>query len=90
MKYLQLHKLIWLILVLALTFIDITLVAIDYLIYVIWNFKLSFPFKETWKEMHYKSELVPVEEGSKVKILKGRTDNSIKDTIKRRYHILFN
>ena len=86
MKYLQLHKLIWLILVLFITFIDLSYVAISYIFYVIWNFKLSFPFTETWKETHCKKEFVAVNKDIEVI---SKTDKSIKDTIIRRYHILF-
>lgn len=90
MKYLQLHKLIWLILVLTITFIELVFVAISYVFYVIWNFKLSFPFTETWKELHHNDEFVPLNEYTKIiKVRKSKTDKSFKDTIIRRYHILF-
>ena len=88
MKYLQLHKLIWLILVLALTFIELVFVAIDYLIYVIWNFKLSYPFKKVWKEEHRRHKYGHNEKSGEI-IFRCKTDETIKDTIIRRYHYYF-
>lgn len=90
MKYLQLHKLIWLMLVLIPTFFEMLFVALCYALYIIWNFKLSFPFKEMWEDIHYKGGVVTLSKDCKIKVIKGRTDYSIKETIMRRYHILFN
>lgn len=89
MKYLQLHRLIWILLILIITFIEIIFVVIDYIIYVIWNFKLSFPFKATWKEMHRVDKFTHNEIYDKVKKFKSETDETIKDTIVRRYHYYF-
>lgn len=50
MKYLCLHKILWLLIVLAYTFIEIALVLVIYIAYVLWNFK--FPQTNIWKNIH--------------------------------------
>ena len=75
MKYLKIHKLIWLILVLAFTAVDASMWLVAYIVYVLWEFR--FP-KKFWKELHQSSD---IEE------LNGLIyeDKNIIETIKRRY-----
>ena len=75
MKYLKIHKLIWLILVLAFTAVDAAMWLVAYIVYVLWEFR--FP-KKFWKELHQSS--YSDERNGLI-----YEDKNIIETIKRRY-----
>lgn len=52
MKYLKLHYLLWTLLVIAFTLLDLVLWVVIYTLYVLWNFKLP---KDLWGACHQSS-----------------------------------
>ena len=49
MKYLGIHKLLWLLLVVVYTLLDLLLIGIDSLFYIMWHFKIP---KNQWRKCH--------------------------------------
>ena len=79
MKYLGIHKLLYILILIFFLIIEITLVGISYILYVIWNFRL--PLTNWWHILHsYKSRW----DGSWVE------DYNPWQTLVRRYKIIFN
>lgn len=74
MKYLGIHKLVWAVLVIALTLFETALISISVILYVLWNFRL--PSNNVWKEFH-------TDDGFRSGTM--FSDNNIWETIKRRY-----
>lgn len=50
MKYLDIYKLFWFLLVLFYTTVEIILIGIAYIAYIVWNFK--FPKGNLWYNFH--------------------------------------
>ena len=51
MKYLGIHKLLWILISLSYLIVEIVIAGISYIIYVIWNFKL--PQVNWWYNLHH-------------------------------------
>lgn len=79
MKYLGIHKLLWFLLVLIYTMIDLLLVIISDIFYVIWNFKIP---KNQWSNYHTYTEFNFLTRKNEAIYV----DNNIIETIKRRYN----
>lgn len=77
MKYLGLHKLLWAIIVVALTFIEALILLFVALLFIIWNFELPVAF---WKSTHT---------GCSRWDYSPYCDKNIWQTIKRRYNSVF-
>lgn len=78
MKYLQLHKLLWGLIISIYTLGDLILVTICWILYVIWNFKFPETYWRGWHTVSGKHTLT----GRPV------SDNNIWDTLKRRYNLI--
>ena len=50
MKYLGIHKLLWILILLSYLIVEIMITGVLYIIYVIWNFKL--PQVNWWYNLH--------------------------------------
>lgn len=76
MKYLGLHILVWRLLVLVFTLLDLVLWTIVYILYAFWEFKIP---KDFWSELH---------KSSKRDELSGLVyrDKNIMETIRRRFN----
>lgn len=86
MKYLYIHKIIWVILVTGWTLFESTIICIYCILYILWNFKLP---KNVWSSWHTYSEYVVDTSFCPPKIiLKLTSDATILVTIKRRYKII--
>lgn len=87
MKYLGIHKLLWLLIVIIYTLFDILITYFMYIIYIIWNFKIP---KNWWREYHFQ-EKYTINKKHKRPLFKVERiiDDDIFITIKRRYN-LFN
>jgi hypothetical protein len=53
MKYLGLHKLIWLVILIVFTLFEMAMICVAYAVYILWNFKLP---PNLWKIMHTSSK----------------------------------
>lgn len=84
MKYLMIHKLLWIVIVLLSVIFELLYCAVGYILYVLWNFK--FPKDNLWETSHtyYDTDKSPLSEDCVT------TDKNPWETIKRRYHIFFN
>jgi hypothetical protein len=49
MKYLGLHKLIWLVILIVFTLFEMALICVVYVVYILWNFKIP---PNLWKVTH--------------------------------------
>ena len=79
MKYLGIHKLLWILILLSYLIVEIVVVYIFYILYVIWNF--SLPRINWWYNLHhYESDW----DGSWIE------DYNPWQTLVRRYRIIFN
>lgn len=79
MKYLGIHKLLWILILLSYLIVEIALAGVSYIWYVIWNFQL--PQVNWWYEIHhYESDW----DGSWIE------DYNPWQTLVRRYRIIFN
>lgn len=84
MKYLMIHKLVWIILVLIYTIAEmIFYYGIYYIIYVLWNFK----FPKNWWERFHEYDNYDVVDGDINNLI--IVDSNPWETIKRRYNIFF-
>lgn len=77
MKYLGLHKLIWAIIVIALTSFECVIILFIYLLYVIWNLQLP---SNVWEHLHTSNGTY---------CHPPYYDKNVWQTIKRRYNCVF-
>ena len=78
MKYLGIHKLLWILMLLVYLFGEIVFAGVLYILYVIWNFRL--PRVKWWYNLHlYESDW----DGSLIE------DYNPWQTLTRRYRIVF-
>lgn len=82
MKYLRIHKLIWLLLVVIYTFLEIPYYGILYIGYFIWCLKID---KNFWC-MYHDNENYKLIEGKVYRYIS--FDKTPLDTIKRRYNYI--
>jgi hypothetical protein len=75
MKYLGLHKLIWLVILIVFTLFEMAMICVAYVVYILWNFNLP---PNLWKITHT---------STKFDELRGviYEDKNPIETIKRRY-----
>lgn len=90
MKYLKIHKIIWFILVVLFTLLDIFYVLIISFLSFIWNLNM-FPFSRYWKEIHTCEDIeYYTDDKDKHPVVHidttERTDNNPKETFIRRLH----
>lgn len=83
MKYLRIHDLLFIILLIAYILIEIIFIGIVATIYVIWNFELP---KTLWSDFHEEENTVIYMEGSKEMEIKTERhiDKNPWETFKRR------
>ena len=81
MKYLKIHKLIWLLLVVGFTSLEILFYLLDCTLYFIWNLRLP---RESWSEIHHADKDFENHWGGYA-----YRDKNILETIKRRYYRTF-
>ena len=81
MKYLQLHKLLWFLIVVAFTLLEGMVILLFLVLYVVWNFK--FP-KNFWRLFHNAETDLENSWGGYA-----YEDNNIWETIIRRYKCTF-
>ena len=75
MKYLGIHKLLWILILLSCLIIEIVFAGVSYILYVIWNFHL--PRVNWWYNLqYYESDCTE--------------DYNPWQTLIRRYNIIFN
>lgn len=77
MKYLKIHKLIWMILVLIFTIFQGIFIYLALLIYVIWNF--NFPRYNWWA---FWIQYREIDDYCKIE---NKSDRNFLETVKRRY-----
>ena len=81
MKYLGIHKLFWMLLVLSYTLFEILVTTVVFIFRFIWCFSLDFNY--LWKLLH--TESCPVIDVEKQEFYyEIREDKNIMETIKRR------
>ena len=51
MKYLGIHKLLWILILLSFLIVEIVFAGVSYILYVIWNF--SLPRINWWYNLHH-------------------------------------
>lgn len=85
MKYLRIHKLIWLSFVLIYLIPELIIMGMVYIGYIAWNFHL--PKDNLWYKYHKFFESVHYE--GLIVYMDVIEDKTILDTIIRRYHIMF-
>ena len=51
MKYLGIHKLLWILILLSFIIVEIVFAGVSYILYVIWNF--SLPRINWWYNLHH-------------------------------------
>ena len=51
MKYLGIHKLLWILILLSYLIVEIVFASVSYILYVIWNF--SLPRINWWYNLHH-------------------------------------
>lgn len=84
MKYLQIHKIIWALLVLVYTSMEGLYVLLCCLLYTLWTFKL-ISFNYLWRDMQSVECFTLTED--KIIWTTEYPDNNIIDTLYRRYHL---
>ena len=84
MKYLQIHKIIWALLVLFYTLMESLYVLSCCLLYTLWNFKL-ISFNRLWRDMQSVEYFTSTED--KITLATEYPDDNIIDTLYRRYHL---
>lgn len=79
MKYIGIHKLLWILILISYLILEIVFIGVLYILYIIWNFHL--PRVNWWRDLHtFESEW----DGSWVE------DHNPWQTLVRRYKIIFN
>lgn len=81
MKYLGLHKMLWLIIVVVLTLIESVILYVFWVLILIWSLKVPDDY---WKETHTSEDYDAWWSGEAF------SDRNIVETIKRRYRVFFN
>lgn len=82
MKYFKIHKLIWFIIVLVYTVLEGSIIAIIWVVYLIWNLKR---YPNIWRDTHcshyyyYNEEIKKVEEGTEY-------EENFWETVKNRFY----
>ena len=84
MKYLQIHKIIWALLVLVYTLMQGLYVLLICLLYTLWTFK-SISFNYLWRDMQSVEYFTST--GDKIILTTKYPDDNIIDTLYRRYHL---
>lgn len=84
MKYLQIHKIIWALLVLVYTSIEGLYVLLCCLLYSLWTFKL-ISFNRLWRDMQSDENFTLTKD--KITLTTEYPDDNIIDTLYRRYHL---
>lgn len=84
MKYLQIHKIIWALLVLVYTLMQGLYVLLCCLLYTLWTFKL-ISFNRLWRDMQSVEYFTSTED--KITLTTKYPDDNIIDTLYRRYHL---
>lgn len=84
MKYLQIHKIIWALLVLVYTLMQGLYVLLCCLLYILWTFKL-ISFNRLWRDMQSVEYFTSTED--KITLATEYPDDNIIDTLYRRYHL---
>ena len=81
MKYLQIHKLLWLLSVIVCTAIEAVIILTIVVVHVLWNFTLP---RNTWSKYHNSKQSISDTLNGIVYV-----DKNILQTIKRRYEMVF-
>ena len=84
MKYLQIHKIIWALLVLVYTLMQGLYVLLICLLYTLWTFK-SISFNRIWRDMQSDENFTLTKD--KITLTTEYPDDNIIDTLYRRYHL---
>ena len=84
MKYLQIHKIIWALLVLVYTLMQGLYVLLCCLLYTLCTFKL-ISFNRLWRDMQSVEYFTSTED--KITLATEYPDDNIIDTLYRRYHL---
>ena len=84
MKYLQIHKIIWALLVLVYTLMQGLYILLCCLLYTLWAFKL-ISFNRLWRDMQSVEYFTSTED--KITLATEYPDDNIIDTLYRRYHL---
>ena len=84
MKYLQIHKIIWALLVLVYTLMQGLYVLLCCLLYTLWTFK-PISFNHLWRDMQSVEYFTSTED--KITFTTKYPDDNIIDTLYRRYHL---
>ena len=84
MKYLQIHKIIWALLVFVYTLMQGLYILLCCLLYTLWNFKL-ISFNRLWRDMQSVEYFTSTED--KITLATEYPDDNIIDTLYRRYHL---
>lgn len=82
MKYLRIHKVIWLLLVIAYTFLEFVYLSIFYICYFVWTFKVD---KNFWAMFHESSYFRMGKNGEFYEVTE-HLDKTPFETISRRYN----
>ena len=83
MKYLRIHKAIWLILVIAYTFLEFVYLSIFYICYFVWTFKVD---KNFWAMFH-ESSYFRMGKNDEFYEVTEHLDKTPFETISRRYNL---
>ena len=84
MKYLQIHKIIWALLVFVYTLMQGLYVLLCRLLYTLCTFKL-ISFNRLWRDMQSAEYFTSTED--KITLTTEYPDDNIIDTLYRRYHL---
>lgn len=87
MKYLGIHKLLWLLLVTFYTLCEALMVFFGWVAYLLWNLEYV-NYNNLWQEAQ-EEDGFKKDNDDRIHFYK-RTDNNILETIYRRYHLIDN